>query len=293
MDLSIFSFRQKLYFLLGTILQKIISFIPNYRDLERIQKFYYEIKEQGFTAENVNKNEFLIHYKIEEKQVGSIIRKTGSDNKIFTHLILWKDYLEPLQYIKTSLSFNKPIVFFDCGGNIGLASIYFSAFFPNITVVGVEPFRESFDLMNRNISLNNIKVIKLYERALWNKVTNLSILNDYRDKMEWSFRVMESNKSSIQEIKSITLKEMCKENNITNIDILKIDIEGAEKEVVLECEENKAIFLNTKCVFIEPHDDIHPGVSTKIAEYFESLGFHTKVIHENIVFINSAFVSTK
>jgi FkbM family methyltransferase len=42
----------------------------------------------------------------------------------------------------------------DAGANIGLASVYFSQRFVNSTIVAIEPSKENFEILSKNIFLS-------------------------------------------------------------------------------------------------------------------------------------------
>ena len=67
------------------------------------------------------------------------------------------------------------------------------------------------------------------------------------------------------------------ETELESIDILKVDIEGAEKEVFETCDWIDAI----NCLMIETHDRFKPGSSAAVdavtAEFFSSKHGETTV----------------
>ncbi len=78
-----------------------------------------------------------------------------------------------------------------------------------------------------------------------------------------------------QEVKTISLETICKENNIDFIDILKIDIEGTEYEIL----ENISDDLLNKIdqITVEFHEFVNPELkprTIKIIERLTSLGFN-------------------
>ena len=68
------------------------------------------------------------------------------------------------------------------------------------------------------------------------------------------------------------------------IDILKIDIEGSEKELF---SSNYEKWLPaTKLIFVEVHDDMKKGCSKAVFSAIGKYNFHFSMKHENLIFIN-------
>ena len=123
----------------------------------------------------------------------------------------------------------------DLGANIGLASKYLSNRYPNAIVFAVEPFEENFEFLSKNIT-NNVMPIK---KAIWSKVTTLGLEKDICTP---SNKINDSVKGNYL---TTTISEIMKENHIKEFDIVKIDIEGAEKEILLNNNDwlNKTNYL--------------------------------------------------
>ncbi len=134
----------------------------------------------------------------------------------------------------------------DCGSNIGLSIIYYKQLYSGSTIIAFEPDEQNFQLLEKNISTNNYKNIQLNKAAAW--ITDGEI----------SFEANESEASHISEannaikVKSVRLKNIL--NDYPVIDFLKVDIEGAEWEVITDCEtELKKI----KHLFLEYHGKVN------------------------------------
>lgn len=137
-----------------------------------------------------------------------------------------------------------PIVI-DCGANIGLSVIYFKRLFPKAKVIAFEPDKKIFDYLKFNINSFGFKDVELVNKGLWKEETTLKFFSEGAD----GGRIAdESTNKNIIEIETVKLSHYL--NNETQIDFLKLDIEGAETEVLLECE---AYLSKVKNIFIEYH----------------------------------------
>jgi len=118
----------------------------------------------------------------------------------------------------------------DIGANIGTASVVFLNEYPQATVVALEPDPGNFAILQRNLAPYGDRAIAS-RCALWHRSEALAIdRGHFRDGGAWSFQVRSSHGSD-SEVEGVTLSEVMRRHGIENIDILKIDIEGAERYV--------------------------------------------------------------
>lgn len=204
------------------------------------------------------------------------LRSGSSDIGIFYQIFLSKSY---------NLSYGiNPNVIVDCGSNIGLSVIFFKNKFPNSTIVAVEPEENNFNLLLKNTEkYSNIHCLK---KGIWNKETNLIIKNN--NTTNWAFEVEEVDYENENTISAISISELKKKFNLDIIDILKIDIEGSEKELF---EENYEQWLpKTKILIIELHDGMKYGASKSFFNAISKYNFHFTIKDENLIFYNKNFL---
>lgn len=142
---------------------------------------------------------------------------------------------------KFNSSTEKPIIY-DCGANIGISILYFKWLFPKSRIKAFEPDPNIFNRLEQNIKTNRITEIELISAAVW--INNNGI----------EFGIEGADGSSIYhdgkkvKVNSVRLKELLEKEE--KIDLLKIDIEGAETEVLIDCDNS---FQNVENLFIEYH----------------------------------------
>jgi FkbM family methyltransferase len=171
----------------------------------------------------------------------------------------------------------------DLGAKIGTESIRFSKLYPNARIFAVEAVKENFDALLLNVK--NYSKIKPIFAAIWDKKANLKLISRSIDSQSWYLR--ESLQDENYDIRGITLDEILKENNIVEIDILKVDIEGAEKQLFSHtC--NKWI-NSVKCIIVEAPDTDSQLCTIEIFKIFRQAGFtfNTYISGENLVLIRS------
>ena len=151
---------------------------------------------------------------------------------------------------------NEMPVFFDVGANVGRYSSSLLSIFPAATIYAFEPHPETFSILQTNscskIQCYNMAIghtsgkLTLYDRIDKNGSPHASLYKDV---------ILEIHKQKTNEhIVSIeTLDEFCVENNIRDIDFLKIDTEGSELSVIrgaAKLIKNRSI----KCIHFEFND---------------------------------------
>ncbi len=154
---------------------------------------------------------------------------------------------------KLDLKIDSPVIF-DLGSHIGLSILYFKMNYPNAKIVGFEPNPNIFPLLEENICCNNLQDVDLHNIALGNtdEIRDFHIDNQYDAFSTSGFKPNAWN--GTQSTISISVKTEKLSRYINNhIDLLKMDIEGAEKEVLMELEkEDKLKYI--KNIVIECHN---------------------------------------
>lgn len=194
-----------------------------------------------------------------------LLRPGTTDQDAFTQVFLDREYDIPLE---------TPDVIVDAGANTGLASLWFSNRYPEARILAIEPDQSNFYLLKRNtLAYDNIETLRA---GLWSHKTNLAIKNPEAD--PWAFRVTESEGPS--DISAIGIDDIMKRMDIDILDMLKLDIEGAEKEVF---SNSRSWIGKVNTIIIETHDRFRPGCTEALEKAIESQAFQKTHSGENIV----------
>jgi FkbM family methyltransferase len=162
-------------------------------------------------------------------------------------------------------------VIIDCGANIGVSIIYFKKLYPKAKVTAFEPDNQVFDYLNFNVKSFNLEDVKLINKGLWKEETELVFFSEGAD----ANRIMSDNEKLIKDnnqyhkttIKTVKLSEYIRES----VDFLKIDIEGAETDVILEAKDKLHLVRN---IFIEYHSFVdRPQTLNEILDVLSETGF--------------------
>jgi len=134
----------------------------------------------------------------------------------------------------------------DCGANIGMSVIYFKELFPDAEVIAFEPEREIAKFLEKNITAMDLEKVTLVKKAVWKEDGSLMFLNEGADASRISsVGDMDATKSSY-EVEAVRLSRYIDRE----VDLLKLDIEGAETEVLREIEGKLG---HVRRLFIEYH----------------------------------------
>jgi FkbM family methyltransferase len=194
------------------------------------------------------------------------LRNNSTDISIFREIFLDLDYDFKLKF--------KPEFIIDCGANIGLTSIFFTNKYPDATIIAIEPDKLNFEMLLKNTGYySNIKCINA---GVWNKESYLKV----EDKFGSGAACLITSEVTVDysdKIKAYSISNILQKYEKTEIDILKIDIEGSEKELFKSGYEEW--LPNSKTIMIELHDYYQKGSSktffTALNNYNFSI-FHAK-----------------
>jgi FkbM family methyltransferase len=146
-----------------------------------------------------------------------------------------------------------PKTIVDAGANIGMASIYFANTYPEAKIIAIEAEASNFAILAKNVK--SYPAITPIHAALWNRDGEISVsVPDPATGAHGNWGFVTHEGPGVK-IRAITLRTLMKEMQIGGIDLLKVDIEGAEKEVFAAADW----IDNIGCMMIELHDRFKPG----------------------------------
>jgi FkbM family methyltransferase len=156
-------------------------------------------------------------------------------------------------YKKILAEGNQPVIV-DCGGHIGLSSVWFASRYPAAALYCIEPDKSNFSLLQQNTAA--YPNVTCLNGGVWNKPCHLEILNPLSGSA--SFRLQETSSTS-GVLRGYTVPEVLQRAERNRLFLVKMDIEGGEAQVFQESAE----WLKHTAVFIiELHDWLMPGQGT-------------------------------
>lgn len=174
-----------------------------------------------------------------------------SDNSTDSKMIVSSRTLEKLElnYLK-SMKKSKNAIFLDIGANIGYYSLM-SAKLGFKKIYAFEPIANTFLRLQENIKINSLKkVIIPIQKAVGEKNADEYIYQDVENIGNSSI-LIKGNKTKKLKINMIELCNFFQQNNISNIDAIKLDIEGYEDRALINLFLNKHNKIFPKLLIIE------------------------------------------
>lgn len=172
-----------------------------------------------------------------------VLRPGHFDLKVLRAVLLEEEYRVELT--------EAPAVIVDAGAHIGLSAVYFANRYPEARIFSLEPNPENFAVLKANVAAYDS--VHPINAALWHSRENLHWVDPDAD--DWAYRVTQS-EDSPDTIPAIDLDSLRSEHGIDRIDLLKVDIEGAEAEVF---SHNTGWIDAVRVIAIELHDRFRPG----------------------------------
>jgi len=123
----------------------------------------------------------------------------------------------------------------DCGGNLGLASLFFKRRFPSARITAYEADPALFEILRANLDANGAADVETVHAALWTTNGRVTFQAEGSDSgMIGTLSGVVAGKSV--DVPSLRLRDLIERDANGRIDLLKLDIEGAEDAVLADCE---------------------------------------------------------
>ncbi|MFA6356187.1 MAG: FkbM family methyltransferase [Candidatus Omnitrophota bacterium] len=189
------------------------------------------------------------------------------------------DY-EDLSYLFNEIFLNNEYYFasgkddpyiIDCGSNIGMSVLYFKMLYPNSSILAFEPGQEAYNCLEENIKNNRWNSVVAHKTALSNKEGSVDY---YYDPDNVGSLVMSLKQSRMPKQKRSVEASLLSKHIDKEVDFLKIDIEGAEVNVVEELSVSGKLSY-VKQMAIEYHHHIlkEPDIFSRMLKLLEDAGF--------------------
>jgi FkbM family methyltransferase len=162
----------------------------------------------------------------------------------------------------------RPNVILDIGSNIGSSILFFHELFPNATIYGFEPHPETFRVLEKNVS--GIPSVKIFNYGLGAADAELSIPFDNADFSRFMGNAEAAEWSGPLSPTTCQIKHagaVVQALGLTNVDLIKIDCEGAEQDVLTSLPPD----LLRRCQWIvgEMHDASAFPLLALLAPHFD------------------------
>lgn len=205
---------------------------------------------------------------------GVILRPASEDYEVFRQVFLQRDYDLRLNF--------EPKVIVDGGANCGYSSLFFASRFPSSRVVAIEPEKNNYECLRRNTTAYaNVTPVCA---ALWPHNTLVQEVSGTNKSWSFQFREMSTFHGPVDsQTEGMSITTVLQRVGLANADLIKLDVEGAERELF---SENFEQWLpQVKTAIIELHERYAPGVTEIVSRRAKEFGFRIGHRGENVLLI--------
>ena len=192
---------------------------------------------------NKIKNNFIKQYVRDIHDIDTVYEIFGNEDYDVTKYKQWNR-------IKDKDNHKIPLII-DCGANIGSSAQFFLQHFSNSKIVCVEPEKNNYEQIKKNLKFQNPELIL---SAISSEVKKYEII--YSDDNR-GFQVDYETTNDLNKNNSVKINDILKryDNNEYNYFLIKIDIEGSERDLF---SKNTEWINQFEIIIIELHDWMLP-----------------------------------
>ena len=209
----------------------------------------------GMFYRQVNPTPEVAAWRRADALAGSVPRHTVGHIQLLDYDIEYADLLSFCPqfhdiFVQRSLAFQTTTAsprILDCGSNIGTASLAFKRQYPGARVTAYEADPTLYAMTKRNLERNRAPDVDVVHAALWTTDGEVTF------RAEGSDSGMIDGLAGVVDAKSITVPSLRLRDIIArdHIDLLKLDIEGAEDAVLADCEP---VLDRVNAIIIDLHE---------------------------------------
>jgi len=203
---------------------------------------------------------------------GMRMRLHPLDNGCEKNLLFTPQMFEPLELrvLREALQV-APATFVDIGANVGLWSLFAASVAPHAKIVAIEPERGNLERLHFNLQCNPGLPIRVVEAALGSTPGELGVVLHHADR--GGTRTVPVGAEHHGTVQCLALLDVLRNEGVSSIDALKIDVEGAEDAILGPFFREAGPSLWPRLIIIE---DTRALWSTDLFGYLKKLGYNEK-----------------
>lgn len=151
------------------------------------------------------------------------------------------------RYYDLPLESVEPVIF-DCGANIGMATLFFKHRWPASRVKAFEPSPEAYSLLSRNLEENGLTGVEAHNVALTDEDGTIELWIDEAEPAGLTTAIVPSPGRKAIPVAARRLSSFMDDQ----VDLLKLDVEGAEGPILSELAASGALD-RVRCIVCEYH----------------------------------------
>lgn len=211
-----------------------------------------------------------VFYSVNGKKIGVYLRDEA-DHSVAAEIFKLKEYRRVEEKIKQGT-----VVVIDAGAHSGMFTLYVRALNPKAQIVAVEPEAKNLALLKKHLAENKISKVKIIAGALAGESGERFL------KISADSHNHQLSAKGEKLVNAFSFSDLVKTNKIKKVSLLKMDIEGAEYEVLesLSAED----WLKTEALILEYHPTFakatarqSPADSKRLEKLLRENGFGVEV----------------
>jgi FkbM family methyltransferase len=187
------------------------------------------------------------------------VRANGLDHLLLMQIFVEQEYRLPAANVRRIV---------DLGANIGMATVYLSRLFPDAEIACVEPSPQNIPVLKQAIALNGIRA-RVFEAAIGPAEGSVDLFLSSRPDCTSIVHAVDS--VGVVKVPQLSMGQVMRQMGWDDIDLLKLDIEGAERFLLAE---NNSWLDKVRAVVGEGH----ANVGYSYAQLQRDLGEHGFVL---------------
>lgn len=158
----------------------------------------------------------------------------------------------------------------DIGGHLGFFSLYTSLLNSKVPIYSFEPHAGNYELLKKNLKYNRVKNVHTKNLAVSDQIGEIDLFISQEDLNHSTVRAIEPT-DDVQKVQSITLEKIMSRHDFKQVDLLKIDCEGAEFSIIENSTQE--VFDKISNIFLEYHDWVPNGDHKRLKRFLEAKGY--------------------
>ena len=254
-------------------MSKISNFFNAIRNFKNAWEYNINKTKRKYRTLNFVTKPFAINLKVDKESF-----------HVFKEIFIEDFY----NYRKIEKYIPKEPLIVDIGGNIGFFSFFILSKKPKSKILIYEPFQENIKLIHHTIEQNtqiknNINIFPNAVTETNKEIIALYVSDNIQQTAVASIYDNFDNRNSKKiEVETINIEAIFKENNLEQIDVLKLDCEGAEYPILYKTDP--IILMKINLILIEVHHLKNETYNNEsLIEYLKNIGFiiHSKIYSNN------------
>lgn len=198
----------------------------------------------------------------------AVIRTNGFDAGVLEEIFTERYHKIDLDNVRCIL---------DLGGNIGMTALFMAQVFPEAQLCTVEPIPGNLKILKQNVDLNGVRTrIVAAAAGARDGSTQFQVTTDPRQNTSIGTGLSSAPTEETIDVQVLSVPSLMAMMGWSQLDILKIDVEGGEVEILGGRPE---WLKSVRCIIGEGHHGAGYPIEA-VKRDLEPMGFNVKVLHQ-------------